>query len=591
MGLGVRIKQATVVGLTGATLGLWLWGAPGPGAGPISPLQWVLVGLSALANIFVLGYHHLVPAHPKFLILPWRRSILLLHIVSGTLEFGLGIATALLGGHEVLGRLMALVAVALHVPSALAQAQWVFGSRAVMRPAYLMCIALHAYTGVMLWFNPSSLGWTVATFLLFNTYVWVRIYYFVLDKLGIFGDSKYTVAVLAAGMTTTPAVLGTEAMLAVAVGLGVYISAHIAFFVRSDAELREFCRERARDSALSPGLRATWQRRPGCEGEDRELARGLFRALDRDGDGVVTPDEVAEVLANASLPTAAIVAFMRRQPAGGAMPFDRFLADLWPIPELREVAREVIFTHGGPKAERDRALFVFDLLDINGDGTIDRSELQALLDEWAMPPAEARRWTRTLGLADDAPIPFPLFFERMRPIWRFIYYDVIEPKYGRREDLLERVSHQRRDAQESLAVEMSLRTANLRLLPFLADAEPAFLHQLAQALVPLEREAGARIFAEGERGEEFFLIAKGQVQISRDDQTVALLGAGACFGEGALLHGRARSATATARLDCQLLRASGASFHYLLDRFPSMRAAIERIDTARQDGGPLRTGS
>ena len=60
---------------------------------------------------------------------------------------------------------------------------------------------------------------------------------------------------------------------------------------------------------------------------------------------------------------------------------------------------------------------------------------------------------------------------------------------------------------------------------------------------------------------------------------------------GALLHGRARSATATARLDCQLLRASGASFHYLLDRFPSMRAAIERIDTARQDGGPLRTGS
>ena len=103
--------------------------------------------------------------------------------------------------------------------------------------------------------------------------------------------------------------------------------------------------------------------------------------------------------------------------------------------------------------------------------------------------------------------------------------------------------------------------------------------------------SGARIFAEGERGEEFFLIAKGQVQISRDDQTVALLGAGACFGEGALLHGRARSATATARLDCQLLRASGASFHYLLDRFPSMRAAIERIDTARQDGRTLRTGS
>ena len=123
------------------------------------------------------------------------------------------------------------------------------------------------------------MGWTVATFLLFNTYVWVRIYYFVLDKLGIFGDSKYTVAVLAAGMTTTPAVLGTEAMLAVAVGLGVYISAHIAFFVRSDAELREFCRERARDSAVVQ--RDEGQRRSGghdTRGQERPRRPGVVPA-------------------------------------------------------------------------------------------------------------------------------------------------------------------------------------------------------------------------------------------------------------------------------------------------------------------------
>jgi hypothetical protein len=40
---------------------------------PIGVDTWVLVVLSTLANVIVIAYHYVIPAHPKFLMLPWRR--------------------------------------------------------------------------------------------------------------------------------------------------------------------------------------------------------------------------------------------------------------------------------------------------------------------------------------------------------------------------------------------------------------------------------------------------------------------------------------------------------------------------------------
>jgi potassium-dependent mechanosensitive channel len=58
------------------------------------------------------------------------------------------------------------------------------------------------------------------------------------------------------------------------------------------------------------------------------------------------------------------------------------------------------------------------------------------------------------------------------------------------------------------------------------------------------------ICREGERGEEFFVIAKGRVRISSEgldgEKELAVLHAGTFFGEMAALGGHVRSATATA---------------------------------------------
>ncbi|HMV68297.1 MAG TPA: cyclic nucleotide-binding domain-containing protein [Myxococcota bacterium] len=552
---------------------------------PLHASHWLLVVLSAVANVAVLTYHHVVPAHPKFLVLWWRRAILHAHIASGSIEFVAGLAACALGGNSLAGTIMAVTALLLHVPSAFQQTFGVFGSRAIMRPSYLMCVALHGFCAAMLLLHPESLYWSVATFLLFNTYVWVRVFYFALDKFGLFADSKYTVAVIFAGVTTTPTVLGPAAMIVIALGWVVFMAIYALFFIRSRAGLHDLVRERARDSAYSEDLRALWD--PGRV--DTEVGRAFFRVVDRDGDGTIVPSELEEVLSGTNLPTGALRHFMEARGDGGRLTLDGFLANLWTIPELRRVAREVVFTHGKERSEQDKARFVFDRLDLDGDGMLGREELEGLLTEWSMPAADVRRWTRSLGLADGADIPFDLFFDRMRPIWRFIYYDVIEARYGSRDDLIQRAFAAWRDQGDAARVEGDLKHRLVREVPFLQGADEAFLRDMAAAFVEQEVPAGTVLFEEGDVGEDFWVVARGCVRVQRRGEVLGDLRAGASLGEGALLANRTRAARAIAMEDSLMLRASAASFHFLLDRHPQMRAVLEAIHEERRIESALRS--
>lgn len=71
-------------------------------------------------------------------------------------------------------------------------------------------------------------------------------------------------------------------------------------------------------------------------------------------------------------------------------------------------------------------------------------------------------------------------------------------------------------------------------------------------------EAGACLFAEGDRGDSAYFIEKGVIDIvvERDGAVIQLArrGAGEIIGEMALIDGRPRSATAMAAEDCQLVK-------------------------------------
>lgn len=85
----------------------------------------------------------------------------------------------------------------------------------------------------------------------------------------------------------------------------------------------------------------------------------------------------------------------------------------------------------------------------------------------------------------------------------------------------------------------------------------AHLKRLVAIGVEESHARGATIFEEGERGDKFYLILEGAVRISRfvagmGEEALAVLRAGAYFGEMSLIDDEARSATAIAHEACRL---------------------------------------
>jgi MFS family permease len=93
----------------------------------------------------------------------------------------------------------------------------------------------------------------------------------------------------------------------------------------------------------------------------------------------------------------------------------------------------------------------------------------------------------------------------------------------------------------------------LRGVPFLALLPEPTLEHLAGALEERHLAAGEAVVEQGETGDEFFLVAGGTVAVSVDGRPPREEGAGAYFGEIALLRDTPRTATVVARGDVALL--------------------------------------
>ena len=94
--------------------------------------------------------------------------------------------------------------------------------------------------------------------------------------------------------------------------------------------------------------------------------------------------------------------------------------------------------------------------------------------------------------------------------------------------------------------------ALLRRLALFRPLPPATLDQLASALIAVTATDGDEIIRQGDSGDRFYVIAKGEVDVTSDGRPVATLGEGDYFGEIALLRDVPRTATVTARGDVEL---------------------------------------
>ena len=108
-------------------------------------------------------------------------------------------------------------------------------------------------------------------------------------------------------------------------------------------------------------------------------------------------------------------------------------------------------------------------------------------------------------------------------------------------------------AHPSAAREVAL----LRGVPIFAPLPEPTLEQLAAKLVAVPVRAGREVFAQGDSGDRFYVVAEGTVDVSADGRAAGVLGPGDSFGEIALVRDVPRTAAVRAQSDVEL---------YALDR-------------------------
>jgi CRP-like cAMP-binding protein len=82
--------------------------------------------------------------------------------------------------------------------------------------------------------------------------------------------------------------------------------------------------------------------------------------------------------------------------------------------------------------------------------------------------------------------------------------------------------------------------------------------------------AGTCMIEDGEEGDAFFVIIKGNASVRKGDRVLAKVGPGAAFGELALLDGEPRSASVYATDDVSVAVLGVRMFRTLLREFPEM---------------------
>lgn len=129
-----------------------------------------------------------------------------------------------------------------------------------------------------------------------------------------------------------------------------------------------------------------------------------------------------------------------------------------------------------------------------------------------------------------------------------------------------------------------LRTRPLELLrgsPIFAPLAPAVLEGLAARLDRRAYPAGTTVFAQGEHGDEYHLVDVGRASVAVDGAQVSELGPGDGFGEIALLHDVARTATVTALTDLEVFVLDRDAFLGTVTGHTQSRSAAETVVAGR----------
>jgi CRP-like cAMP-binding protein len=133
---------------------------------------------------------------------------------------------------------------------------------------------------------------------------------------------------------------------------------------------------------------------------------------------------------------------------------------------------------------------------------------------------------------------------------------------------------------------MDERIANLRRVSFCAGLPDAVISALAAIAIPLRRPAGAIIQIEGDPANSMYIVAQGQVKISRiarsgREQALNIVGIGGHFNAVPMFDGGPCPANAEALTDVALLALPRDPLQVVVETHPVLALALLRDFTAR----------
>jgi MFS family permease len=121
----------------------------------------------------------------------------------------------------------------------------------------------------------------------------------------------------------------------------------------------------------------------------------------------------------------------------------------------------------------------------------------------------------------------------------------------------------------------------LRQIPFFAPLPAPAMERVMADVVARDAAAGDVLIREGDRGDLFYVIVEGTVEITRRGEHVSEQGPGAYVGEIALLRDVPRTASVTAKTPLRLLALEREPFLLAVTGHPVSHEAVRAVATAR----------
>lgn len=116
-----------------------------------------------------------------------------------------------------------------------------------------------------------------------------------------------------------------------------------------------------------------------------------------------------------------------------------------------------------------------------------------------------------------------------------------------------------------------MKLERLARVPLFSECSKRELERISSIADEITVPAGSTMIQQGATGREFIVVLDGDVELRRDGRRIALKADDTAFGEAALLNGKPRNATLTAKTDVDALVITDRAFHQLMKESPGIQ--------------------